>query len=81
VIQLVGKGSPQGEILAVNVETDRTDQNLKHKVYERLVSRMEKLKHRLDEKTLYKLEIHLCRPGDLARNPRTGKVKKVVDER
>jgi phenylacetate-coenzyme A ligase PaaK-like adenylate-forming protein len=81
VIQLVGKGSPHGEVLAVNVETDRTDPDLKQQIYERLVSRMEKLKHRLDEKTLYRLEIHLCRPGELARNPRTGKVKKVIDER
>ena len=46
-----------------------------------LLSGMEKLKERLDDGSLKGLALSLHRPGELPRNPRTGKLKSPVDER
>jgi phenylacetate-CoA ligase len=80
-IQLVGLGSNNGEVLEVHLEVEDLSKSLDDKIYKILTSKMEKLQERLHEGTLAKLEIKLHRPGTLPRNPRTGKVKKVVDKR
>ncbi|MGE0174897.1 MAG: acyl-CoA reductase [Oligoflexales bacterium] len=80
-LQLIGVGGDKGEILQVNVEIDSAEKDIGEKIHNLLVTKMEKLKHRLHEGTLAKLEVKIFEPGTLPRNARTGKVKKVIDQR
>jgi hypothetical protein len=68
--------------LAVRIETPaKASPELEARVRRALLARTEKLSERLAEGTLKALVIDLLRPGQLARNPRTGKLKSPLDER
>jgi phenylacetate-coenzyme A ligase PaaK-like adenylate-forming protein len=80
-MQLVVRSDERGETLVVKVETvDRSDA-ASVALREALLRGVRKLADGLDERSLVALEIELLAPGTLPRNPRSGKIKNVVDER
>jgi phenylacetate-CoA ligase len=82
VMQLVGQNTSTGEHIVLRCETGETDtEALKAKVYKQVCERCPTVKHRLDDGNLSALEVEIFPVGALPRNPRTGKVKSLVDER
>ena len=81
-LQLVARSSERGETLAVRVETPAgASPKLADGLRAALLKSTEKLAERLADGSLKALAIELHRPGELPRNPRTGKLKSPVDER
>lgn len=80
-LQLAAKNEKGAEFMVVRVETERLEDGLKERIESRLLKTMEKLRERLEEGSLSKVDIELYRPGQLPRNPRSGKIKSMVDER
>jgi phenylacetate-coenzyme A ligase PaaK-like adenylate-forming protein len=80
-VQIAALGDEEGESLAVRVETPSASVALEGRVRRALLGGMEKLKERLGDGALKELVLSLHKPGELPRNPRTGKLKSPVDER
>ncbi len=75
-MQLVG----EGETIRVRIEQVEAGTS-PDRVRARLLQRIPVLEKRLEEGLLEALEIELCPPGSLERNPRSGKLVRVVDRR
>jgi phenylacetate-coenzyme A ligase PaaK-like adenylate-forming protein len=80
-VQVAALSDEGGETLVVRVETAAASATLEARVRRALLGGLEKLKERLDDGSLQGLVFSLHKPGELARNPRTGKIKSPVDER
>jgi hypothetical protein len=80
-LQVAALGGEDGESLAVRVESSAKSVELEKRVRRALLGGMEKLKERLEDGSLRELALSLHKPGELPRNPRTGKLKSPVDER
>jgi phenylacetate-coenzyme A ligase PaaK-like adenylate-forming protein len=80
-VQIAALGGEAGESLAVRVETPASSLELEKRLRRALLAGMEKLKERLEDGSLRGLSLSLHKPGELPRNPRTGKLRSPVDER
>ncbi|MBI5240270.1 MAG: hypothetical protein HY926_07335 [Elusimicrobia bacterium] len=81
-VQVAALGGEEGESLAVRVETPAKDgPALEKRLRHALLHGLEKLQSRLADGSLRELALSLHKPGELPRNPRTGKLKSPVDER
>jgi len=81
-LQIAARGDARGESLVVRVETPRgASPELEARLRQALLRGMEKLEERLGDGALRELIMILCKPGELPRNARTGKIKSPVDER
>jgi phenylacetate-coenzyme A ligase PaaK-like adenylate-forming protein len=80
-VQIAALSDEEGESLAVRVETPFATLELEKRVRRALLGGLEKLKERLSDGSLKELALSLHNPGELPRNPRTGKLKSPVDER
>ena len=80
-LQIAALSDDEGESLAVRVETPSASLELEKRVRRALLAGTEKLKERLSDGSLKELALSLHKPGELPRNPRTGKLKSPVDER
>jgi phenylacetate-CoA ligase len=80
-LQIAALSDEDGETLAVRVETPSISLELEKRVRRALLANTEKLKERLGDGSLRELALSLHKPGQLPRNPRTGKLKSPVDER
>lgn len=80
-MQLAARNDENGEAVVVRAEMDDPSEGARSRIEAAILSSMSKLKERLDDGTLSRLSVELHAPGALPRNPRTGKVKALVDER
>jgi phenylacetate-coenzyme A ligase PaaK-like adenylate-forming protein len=80
-LQVAALGGEEGESLAVRVEASSSSLELEKRLRRALLAGMDKLKERLEDGSLRELSLSLHKPGELPRNPRTGKLKSPVDER
>jgi phenylacetate-CoA ligase len=81
-LQIAARGSADGESLAVRLETPAgKSPEMEGRIRRALLRGVNKLKERLDDGSLRELALSLHKPGELPRNPRTGKLKSPVDER
>jgi phenylacetate-CoA ligase len=79
-IQMVGSFKDGIECLSVHAETEAPNDALREAVYAAICSGLREFQLFLDNKALV-LEVILSAPGELPRNPRTGKLKQIVDQR
>lgn len=80
-LQVAARNEENGESVVVRAETDSPSEGTRSRVEGALLSSMSKLKERLADGSLNRLCVELHEPGRLPRNPRTGKVRAMVDER
>jgi phenylacetate-CoA ligase len=80
-MQLSARNSEKGEWLVMRVESDYSEQGIEKKVRETLLEKVENLRGRIADKSLLKLDVEWLAPGALPRNPRSGKIRTLVDER
>lgn len=80
-MQIVARSSGGREDVVLKVESEIRTNELKTRIYETLLDKVAMLKDRLETGKLYKMEISFYKPGELPRNPRTGKLKNILDER
>jgi len=80
-LQVVAKNNEEGEYLAIKVEGEEHPESVEQKVYSTLMSKVEKLQEHLKDKSLLKLDVEWLPVGSLPRNPRSGKIKTMCDER
>ena len=80
LLQVVGKTDSRGEVLALHLE--RTEDSWSaEKVRAMVLERIPAFRKRLEDGSLAELEIRFFKNGGLPRNPRTGKVKLILDQR
>ncbi len=85
--QLGVGSSPSGEFIKLKVEVDpdrvvaQERESLKRAIADRLIGSLEKYRERLQDGTLLPPQIEVLPTGSIRRNPRTGKVKAIFDER
>jgi phenylacetate-CoA ligase len=80
-MQLAAGGGASGETLTVRVEIEGAQPGAAQAMRDALLAHVGKLAERLADGGLAGLTIEVLPPGALPRNPRTGKVRAVVDER
>ncbi len=80
-IQLAGRNEAGREFVVIRLETEERSDGFKKRVLEALYKGVANLRSRIESGKLWKVVIELFPPGALPRNPRTGKVKGVLDER
>jgi len=80
-MQLVARNNDDGEYLLMRVEGQERPESIEEKVYATLLQKVEKLQDRLQDKSLLKLDVEWLPVGALPRNPRSGKIKALSDER
>jgi phenylacetate-coenzyme A ligase PaaK-like adenylate-forming protein len=86
-VQVAARSDSRGEALSVRVEwapdapAEASPGDRAARVRAALLSGVAKLAERLEQGALAGLGVEVLAPGTLARNPRTGKVRNVVDER
>jgi len=78
-VQIAARAEDAGEYLVVRLETEAGD--LADRARTELLKAIPVLADRLGRGRLLRLEVTCHRPGELPRNPRTGKLRLVVDER
>lgn len=79
--QVIATADDDGvEHLIIRLESTAGGKDLEGLIFDRLVSRLEKLGQRIAEKVL-RVTVEVVPLGSLPRNPRTGKIKQVIDER
>lgn len=79
-LQIVAKSYGGKEEVILKIESENSGDQLRAKIYDTLISKDLKLKDRLNKGVL-KMEIECYKPGEIPRNPRTGKLKAIIDER
>jgi len=80
-LQLAAKNNEEGEFIELRIETVLPTEEMRVQVVDAVCAAMPTLKKRLEDGSLTRLEVQLCAPGALPRNPRSGKIRNVVDER
>jgi phenylacetate-CoA ligase len=80
-LQLVVRSVPAGDAIVLRAETTERTEEMKGRILSQLFTRLEKLEERVEDKSVAELTIELLAPGELPRNPRTGKVRQLVEER
>lgn len=80
-LQIAARNDQRGEALVVRVESAAKRDHLAQRMRETILKRVVKLRERLDCGDLADLSVEILAPGALPRNPRSGKVKGLVDER
>lgn len=80
-LQLAVFSEKGGESLALRIETPHPSAGLQERAREAILRSVAKVGERLKEGALKELKVELYKPGGLARNPRTGKLKSPIDER
>ena len=80
-MQMAATSGVEGERLVLRFELERPSPDLRRRMRETLLGAVPKLKENLDAGSIRELEIEFLAPGALPRNPRSGKVKTLVDER
>lgn len=80
-LQVAAKGAADGESVVVRIEAEKPSEELRRKARQRLLSTLDKLARSLADGNLASLDVEVLEPGALPRNPRTGKVKPLSDER
>ncbi|MBI5629953.1 MAG: hypothetical protein HY921_03600 [Elusimicrobia bacterium] len=80
-LQLSARNDGGGEWVTIRAESSESGPALAGRMREALLGRVEKLKERLAEGFLKDVRVELHRPGSLARNARSGKIKEILDER
>ncbi|MBI4678626.1 MAG: hypothetical protein HY748_13695 [Elusimicrobia bacterium] len=80
-LQLAAVNDAKGEALVVRAETETAADGLAARMRQAVLASLEKVRERLDSGDLTSVEVELTRPGGLPRNPRSGKVKALSDER
>jgi len=81
LVQVVAKSSEKGESIQINIETEQNTQDFAQKIRDKLLGGIPRLAEALSKGSLFSLDISLKKPGELIRDPRTGKVRLVIDER
>ncbi|MCE7870002.1 aldehyde dehydrogenase family protein [bacterium CPR1] len=81
LFQLVATREGAADSLTVKVESASDGAELASRARESLLSRSGELEEALREGWLRRLEVELLPPGELPRIPRTGKIRRVVDQR
>lgn len=81
VIQLAAQNSMEGEWLTLRVECENHTEDFREEIKRLVLADQPLFEVRIQEGQMLRFEIVLFRPGEIPRNPRTGKVKLVVDER
>lgn len=80
-LQVAALGGEEGESLTVRIESSSPGPELEKRARRVLLAGLEKLRERLEDGSLRELSLSVHKPGELPRNPRTGKLKSPVDER
>lgn len=80
-LQVAVRNSARGDSIVMRLETERPVANMHKRIKRRVLGSMETVFQRLKDGGLADLRVELYRPGELPRNPRSGKVKTLVDER
>ncbi|MFC1521762.1 acyl-CoA reductase [Elusimicrobiota bacterium] len=79
--QVVARNNDDGEYLVIGVESDDDSPGLKDKIYSAVINSTGMFKDRLKKGDIVKIDVKVCKPGGLPRNPVSGKIKNLVDER
>ncbi|MBF0407203.1 MAG: hypothetical protein HQM10_07610 [Candidatus Riflebacteria bacterium] len=86
-VQVAGSSSTEGDIVTVRIEIESSSgselsvESLSEKIRNTILEDCPVIIDRLTSKTLARLEVKIFKPGELSRNPRTGKLKGIIDER
>ena len=80
-MQLAARNVEEGEFLVMRLESDAAPEGFTKRVHDTVVEKVPKIIDRLKDKTLLRIEVEWHAPGTLPRNPRSGKIKTLVDER
>ena len=80
-LQVIAKNEPDGEYLCLKAETEVIGEAAAEELYRALLNKEPKLQERLHDKSLLRVEVECVKPGTLPRNPRSGKIKTLCDER
>ncbi|MBI4405791.1 MAG: hypothetical protein HY537_16655 [Deltaproteobacteria bacterium] len=80
-MQMIARNDVQGETLIIRIESEAQGEQWSTKTRDTLIHQVPYLGDRLKDGSLAGLIVEWYRPGYLPRNPRSGKVKSVVDER
>ncbi|MBI5242471.1 MAG: hypothetical protein HY922_02155 [Elusimicrobia bacterium] len=79
--QIAARSENGREILVLRAEAEARSEALREEVRRTILDKVSKVGERLEDGNLAALEIELVAPGSMPRNPRSGKVRNVVDER
>jgi len=80
-MQLSARNDEKGEWLVMRVESDHREQDIEKRVHETLLEKVENIRERIADRSLLKVDVEWLAPGALPRNPRSGKIKTLIDER
>jgi hypothetical protein len=80
-LQLAARALDGRDILEVRVETAASTSDLAERMRQAVLAAMPTLANRVDTGVVAELRVALYGAGQLPRNPRSSKVKAVVDER
>ena len=80
-LQLIAKNDEKGEYLIMRVESEISEAEIEKKVYGAMMEKVEKLQERVKDKSLQRIDVEWLPIGTIPRNPRSGKIKQLCDER
>jgi phenylacetate-coenzyme A ligase PaaK-like adenylate-forming protein/acyl-CoA reductase-like NAD-dependent aldehyde dehydrogenase len=80
-IQLVAKCDDRGEHIVLRIECHEESEELRKLVHDSVREKVEMIRYRMETGDIRSLEIEFHKPGALPRNPRSDKIKRVIDER
>ncbi len=81
LVQLVVDSNTAGETITGNIEISEVECFSANEIKSTVFKKIPLIKKRLSEGSLAEFNIQLFSPGKIPRNPRTGKVKLIVDKR
>jgi len=80
-MQMAARSDAKGERLVLRFELESPSEDMRRRMLETLLGKVPKLKENIDAGSIRGLDIEFLAPGALPRNPRSGKVKTLIDER
>lgn len=80
-LQVAARNDADGEYLVLRIESDSRPDGIETRVKEIMLRKVAKLEERLADRSLTRFEVQWVEQGKLPRNPRSGKVKQLCDER
>lgn len=80
-LQVAAKNDADGEYVVLRVESNARPDGIENRVREAMLKKVEKLEERVADRSLTRIEVQWLEQGKLPRNPRSGKIRQLVDER
>lgn len=79
--QIVARSTEKGELLIIRTESENPPGDLAVRIKEAVFRDVAMIKYRVDTGGLADVVVEIAKPGSLPRNPRSEKIKRIVDER